>query len=281
MRAHIVHPLFTFHPERLRSWFSGLAQLADPKLTLASLVPFSAGVAIAFDQRGSVNAGLVASAFLAIWLIEVGKNAVNNLYIGPRPGRAQLLTDDDLINIGWVCFVSAAVVGTFVAAVSTPGLLLLAAFAAALAGAYAIPPLSLAERGYGEAAVAIIYGPGILIGSLLMLGGSVTPESIIVATTLGLLMSATVVVSGVDHIEFSRANALTNLLFIVAFAAPIVWAVYVGPFRLAAAIVGVPVAIFTSMTMQRGEAMRDDAETWTLATFALTGVALAAGIAWI
>lgn len=255
MRAHIVHPGFRF---------AGLAQLADPRLTLASLVPFCAGAVIAFDQRGSIDAGLALWAYVAIFLIEIGKNALNNLYIRPRPGHPQLLPDEDLINIGWIAFMGAAVIGTFVASESTPALLLLGAFAAAVAAAYAIPPIALAKHGLGEAAIAVVYGPGIVIGTLLVLRGTLTAEAIVVAITLGLLMAAT---------SATNRGHVRTLLYVVAFAVPLVWAVYVGPFRLTAAFAGIPVAMLTSE--------RDVDDVWPLATFALTGVALSAAIAWL
>ena len=272
MRAHIAHPVFTFHPERLRTRLSGIAQLVDPRLTLASLVPFCAGAAIAFDQREAIDVGLAATAYAAIFLIEVGKNALNTLYMGPRRGRPSLLDEYDLANIGWICFAGAMVIGTFVASASIPALLLLAAFAAAIAAAYAIPPVSLARRGFGGLAVAVIYGPGILLGTLLMLKGVMTVESLVVAATLGVLMSTTVLVG-------ENSTSYVSVLLIVAFAIPLVWGVYVGPFRLVTAICGAPFALLASSNMGRGDATREVAETWTLATFAITGVALSAAVA--
>jgi hypothetical protein len=159
------------------------------------------------------------------------------------------------------------VVGTFVASASIPALLLLAAFATLVAGAYA-----MAKRGFGGFAVAVIYGPGILVGSLLMLRGFITAETIVIAIALGVLMSTTVLVN-------QNSTAFVNVILIVAFAVPLVWGMYVGPFRLITAICGVPFALLASSNMGRGEATRDVAETWTFATFAITGVALSAAVA--
>ena len=188
MRVHAVHPFLSFHPERL-------AQLADPKLVLASLVPFCAGAAIAFDQRSFIDVGLALVVYVAIFLM-----------------------------------------------------------------ALAYAPVSLAKRGWNELVIGVIYGPVIVAGTLLTLKGAVTVEAMVVATTLGLLMAAT-----------TARNKMT--LMIVAFALPLVCAVYIGPFRLTAVFAGIPVAMLTSE--------REEDDPWPLATFALTGLALSAAIAWL
>jgi hypothetical protein len=188
MRVHAVHPFLSFHPERL-------AQIADPKLVLASLVPFCAGAALAFDQRGSIDIGLGLVVYVAIFLM-----------------------------------------------------------------ALAYAPVSLARPGWNDLALGVIYGPVIVVGSLLTLKGVLTAEAMIVSVTLGLLMAAT------------AARHKTTLL-IIAFAVPLVWAVYAGPFRLTAVFAGIPAAMLTSE--------RDEDDPWLLATFALTGLALSAAIAWL
>jgi 1,4-dihydroxy-2-naphthoate octaprenyltransferase len=58
----------------------GLWRLADPKIGLASLVPFCVGVAFAWRFTHRIDIAIVALAFVAIFLVEVGKNAVNDLY---------------------------------------------------------------------------------------------------------------------------------------------------------------------------------------------------------
>ena len=185
MRAHIVHPLSGLH---------NITHFIDPRLIVASLVPFCAGAAIAFDQRGSIDIGLAFSGYIVALLATL--------------------------------------------------------FASAVADAYAMPAVTL----------GIVAGPGVVLGSLLMLRGSITAEAFVIAIVLGLLMAATV----------SRAK---GLLFVIAFAVPLVWGVYAGPFRLTVAFCGIPVAMIA--------ADRKSDEIWTLATFALTGVALAAAIAWL
>lgn len=58
----------------------GLRRLADPKIALASFVPFCAGVALAWSLGHRLAFSVAAAAFLAIFFVEVGKNAVNDYY---------------------------------------------------------------------------------------------------------------------------------------------------------------------------------------------------------
>ncbi|HEV8434081.1 MAG TPA: hypothetical protein VGR95_11760 [Thermoanaerobaculia bacterium] len=64
--------------------------------------------------------------------------------------------------------------------------------------------------------------------------------------------------------------------FTIAFALPIVWGIYAGPFRLTAVFFGLPLAIFsTEMLDRKHDHAPHIAETAALLTFVVTGLALA------
>src|SRR5512142_3300987 len=111
---------------RQNAWFQGIWRLADPKIALASIVPFIVGTALAHDQNQLIDPIIAAGAFVAIFLVEVGKNALNDLVDwrsgadaavtaeerspfsgGKRVIVDSLLNEHDLIGIAIAAFTAA------------------------------------------------------------------------------------------------------------------------------------------------------------------------------
>ena len=174
--------------------------LADPRLTFAALVPFAAGLAIAWRLDGVLHFRAMATMMLIV-------------------------------------FASAAVI-----------------FLSSLR------PLL----------VACI--PAVLLATVLLESGTFTPVAVIDALVMALLIANVLVVSDSPD---DRTTTLVNTLFTIAFAVPLVWGIYAGPFRLSAVFFGVPLAIFSSEMLDRKHDHAPHlAETATLLTFVVTGVAL-------
>jgi len=57
--------------------FTGFWQLADPKIWISSTVPMVVGAALAYGNTGQFNFYWFLVSLLGIYLIEIGKNAVN------------------------------------------------------------------------------------------------------------------------------------------------------------------------------------------------------------
>ena len=298
------------HPRRFAA---GVWRLVDPKIALASAVPFLAGVALALDRRGDLRPGLALAAFAAIFLVEVGKNAVNDLFDyetdamvsederspfsgGKRTLVDALLTDNDLAIIAWIAFLAAGVIGLELATRTTPWLLLLGAAAAANSVLYAMPPVRLSAHGLGELAVFAVYGPGIVLGAMLLLSGSVTLEAFIASLTLGFLIANVLVINEVPderadrltgkrtlvvRLGRDRTETLVAVLWICAFALPLVAASYgVVPFRMTALLAGIPTAALASSMLRRTRVGPPvAAQALTLATYAISGAAFAAVVA--
>src|SRR5690606_8705612 len=62
----------------VRLW-QGFWQVADPKIWVASTVPLIVATVLAWARTGSVDWGWAALGFGCIYLIEIGKNAVNDV----------------------------------------------------------------------------------------------------------------------------------------------------------------------------------------------------------
>ena len=310
MRISSSHPAFAVAGDGERSIALGLWRLADPKIAVASLVPFCVGAALVWREKHALALGIAAAAFAAILLVEIGKNAVNDLYDfrsgadtavlpeerspysgGKRVLVDQLLTERDLVVIAWITFTLAAFIGTAVAMATAPALLVLGAAAALVSILYAMPPVQLAYRGLGELAVFAVYGPGVVLGTVLLLGGTVRRETIAAALMLGVLIALVLLANELpderaDRVAGKRtlvvrlgregATSLIGFLFLVAFAIPVSLVAFGGAPYFAGALIGAPVAAIASWCLQRqptGPPVA--AQTATLITYVVTGLALA------
>ena len=300
---------------RIRAIAEGVWRLADPKIALASLVPFAAGTALARDRLGTAGWSLAVAAYAAIFLVEAGKNAVNDLYDfrsgadsavlpderspfsgGKRTLVDGVLTEDDLVWIAGVAFALAGFVGIEVARHSDVRLLLLGGIAAAISILYVMPPVKLAYRGLGELAVALIYGPGILLGAVLVQGAGLTREMFAASCTLGLLIALVLLV---NEIPDARADAsaskrtlvvrlgregtesLMALLFAIAYAVPSILVAYgIVPLRVSALLAGLPFSIFALEKVKRSRRKPPvTGQALTLVTYVVSGAAYALAVA--
>ncbi|HEU4520865.1 MAG TPA: prenyltransferase [Thermoanaerobaculia bacterium] len=300
------------HPHAV---LSGLWRLADPKITVASAIPFLVAVALAIDARGAVDVRLAFAAFLAIFFVEAGKNAVNDLADyrsgadlavrdderspfsgGKRVLVDHLLSERELTVIAWAAFTAAGIIGFVVAMHSRFELLLLGAVAAAIAVAYSVPPFQLSYRGLGELAVGVVYGPGIVIGGVLLLGGRITGEILVASLTLGLLIADVLLVNEIPDERADRitgkntlvvllgrekAVALSDTIFVGAFSLPLLAALYMAmPFRVVALAAGMPLAVIASdlLSHPRRPGPPVAAQALMIAVYVTSGLGYAAAV---
>lgn len=293
-----------------RSLLQGFWRLADPKIALASLVPFCAGAAIAWWEQHALSFAIAAAAFAAIFCVEVGKNAVNDLYDfrsgadpavrpeerspysgGKRVLLDHLLTERDLIVIAWTTFTLAAVIGTAVAMATAPALLAFGAAAALVSILYVMPPVKLAYRGLGELAVFAVYGPGIVLGTVLLFGGALTTEAVSVSIILGLLIAAVLLTNELPDARADEAagkrtlivrmgrdlgTSFIGILFAMAFGLALMLVAYRGSTWVAGTLIGIPFS-YVAHTLLRRDFDRPPiaGQTATLITYAVTGLGLA------
>jgi 1,4-dihydroxy-2-naphthoate octaprenyltransferase len=296
-------------PPAQPSWLVGLYRLADPKIMLASVVPFGAGVAIAHREGAHLSPVLAAAALGAVFGIEVGKNAVNDLYDfrsgadrGVRPEERTpfsggkrvlvegLLTERQVVAAAFLGFALAFVLGLFLALAVDPRLFALGALGAAVSIAYSAPPFRLSYRGLGELAVFAAYGPGIVLGTEVLFARRVTPPAVWASLSLGVLIADVLLVNELPDERADRAAGKRTLvvrmgrrgashlaiaLFAVGFALPIVALAAGQTARLSGLLLGAPVAAVASRELARPQIPKIVvAETATLAAYVLAGAGL-------
>lgn len=312
MRFSLTHPAFGSAERGERSLLLGLWRLADPKIAVASLVPFCVGAALAWRDTQRIDLGLAAAAFLVLFLVEVAKNAVNDLYDfrsgadsavlpdertpysgGKRVLIDRLLTEADLIVIAWVAFAVAGVLGFLLAFERRPLLLLLGAAAALVSVLYSMPPVQLSYRGFGELAVAAVYGPGIVLGSVLLFGGRITGEVVDASIVLGILIAVVLLTNELPDERADRVSGkrtlvvrmgrdlvtlFIGLLYAMAFVIPLLSVAYGEVAYFLGALTGIPLSYIAYILLRREFDRPPVAgQTAALITYVVTGLGLALG----
>lgn len=262
--------------QKARLW-RGFWQLADPKIWVASTVPMAVGGALAYAHRGAFDWPWFLAGAAAVYCIEIGKNAVNEVvdwlsgvdrYVAPDKrtpfsgGKKTivdgLLTVREAAIIAVAAMAAGAAIGLVVAFTREFAVLWfgLAGFFASIF--YSLPPLQLAYRGGGEAAVGLTFGPLITCGTFLVQAGTVTLEVFLVSIPLGFLIAGVLWINqypdyeadkrggkmnGVVRLGKKKAGAVYALLLGGAYLGAAAVAVYSGNFFWFLAWLSLPLAL--------------------------------------
>ena len=296
-----------------RSFRRGLWRLADPKISLASMAGMFLG-ACAAVSAGPLSGGWLALTVLGIFAIEVAKNASGEIYDfdsgtdravapderTPFSGGKRVLVDGLLTRgqtkvIAWCGYVAGAAAGLEIAIQREPAVLALGAAGVALAFFYHAPPARLSYRGGGEAAVALAYGPLVVLGTEIVQRGRFSSGAFLASLPLGLMIAAFL---WVNEIPDRRADALAGKRTLVvrlgtrraAHAYP---AIVAAAFAFAAALpritgvpgtalgmLGLPPAIAAAWMLDAGRAGRARlarAQALTLVSFLIFAAGAGAG----
>jgi 1,4-dihydroxy-2-naphthoate octaprenyltransferase len=301
-------PLFGMSGRQI-AWLQGLWRLVDPKIALASIVPFFVGLAIAHDQTVEIDWLIAAAAFIAIFLVEVGKNALNDIVDwrsgtdssvtpeerspfsgGKRVIVDSLLNERDLVGIAIAAFAVAALIGGVAALATQPWLLMIGAAGALVSIVYCLPPAKLAYRGLGELAVTLTYGPGIVIGSVLLFGGTVNPDVVVTSLVLGLIIGNVLFINEmpderadreagkktlVVRLGRRRATHVFALIFGTAFALAVIRFAFGGDIALLGLLAGIIPADYAVLKLRdqpSGPPVLSQA--FTLISYVVTGAGM-------
>ena len=190
------------------SFWAGFWRLADPKISLASFASLFLGACLAAHD-GPLHWGWLALTVAGIFAIEVAKNASGEIVDydsgtdlavaaedrSPFSGGKRVLVDRLLSRrecaaIAAIGYLLGAAAGVAIVLGREPRVLLLGVVGVACAFFYHGPPLRLAYRGFGEAAVALCYGPLIAAGAYLVQRGEVSRAVWLLSLPLGVLIGA-------------------------------------------------------------------------------------------
>lgn len=215
----------------LRLW-RGFWQLADPKIWTASTIPMLTAVALAYStDRASFDLMWIALAFIGIYFIEIGKNAVNefvdfltgvdtsitpdkrNPFSGGKKTIIEgKLTTTETFFIFIVTLSIALIIGFSIAVYKEPRILWIGLAGTLLAIFYSLPPLRLNYNGFGEVAVATAFGPLLMAGMYVMLIGEVHWQIVLAGIPLGFLITNILWINQYPDFEADQQGGKRNWL---------------------------------------------------------------------
>src|SRR2546425_2549761 len=189
----------------LRTWF----RATQPRSFVASLVGVALGTAVAWNNTQMFDLAAFLLAALGVVCLHAATNMSNDSIdfkrgvddlptrlVSPFTGGARVLPDAAVsfeahrrVWIGF--FAAAALIGIVLAFIRPNGwiLLVLGGIGGATGVFYTLPPFALQYHGVGEIAVAIIFGPLVLLCSDAVHAGAVALEPVLAPIPLLLLFA--------------------------------------------------------------------------------------------
>lgn len=258
--------------------YKGFWQLADPKIWVASTVPMAVAVTfslILHPERFSLFWCLLA--VVGIYLIEIGKNALNE-YVDFKAGVDQavdtehrtpfsggkktivdgLLTLNQSLIIAVITFAAAALIGLLVVFLHEFTVLYVGLAGFGLAILYSLPPFKLAYRGLGEFTVGLVFGPLVLNGMYVAMTGQFDLPPLLASLPLGFLIANVLWINqfpdyeadlsggkrnGVVRLGKKRAIRVYALLFAAAYVSLAVMALAVAGYFFLLGLATIPLAL--------------------------------------
>ncbi|MFO7154392.1 MAG: prenyltransferase [Caldicoprobacter oshimai] len=261
----------------VRRVWQGFWQLADPKIWIASTVPMVVGAAFAFGSTGRFDLYWFIVALIAVYCIEIGKNAVNE-WVDYKSGVDRFITPDkrtpfsggkktivdgkltlpEVVMIAVVTFAVACGIGLYIMFFKEMGIFWIGIAGVLLSIFYSLPPFKLAYRGLGEVTVGLTFGPLIVLGIYCLQTGRVDLSALWVSIPIGILIANVLWINQFPDYEAdaqgNKRNWLVRLgkekgvkVFALLFLAAYLWFILLAvilrnPFWLLG-LVSVPLAV--------------------------------------
>mgnify|MGYP001825277105 FL=1 len=187
---------------------AGFWRLADPKISLASFAGLWLAACFAARDAG-LHWGWLALTIAGVFLVEVAKNAsgevvdfdsgtdlaINDSERSPFSGGKRVMVDgllsrEQTWGIAAVCYLLAIAIGLAIAGLRDSRVLIFGLPGMALAWYYHGGSVRLAYRGLGELAVAVAYGPLVVLGAYFVQTGQLSATLLHLSCILGLLVAA-------------------------------------------------------------------------------------------
>ncbi len=259
-----------------RFW-SGFWQIADPKIWIASTIPMGVGAALAFTYRGGFSWGWFLAGAAAIYLLEIGKNAINE-YIDYLSGVDRFVTPDkrtpfsggkktiidgklslkENLGIGIITILLGCLLGLYIVVAREFAVLWFGLSGVFFALFYSLPPFQFAYRGLGELVVGFTFGPLITCGTFLVQTHTLTPLVFMASLPLGFIIANVLWINqypdyeadlkggkmnGVVRLGKRRGVFIYALLFGMAYLSLLLLAFYSGNYLWLMPLVSLPLAI--------------------------------------
>jgi len=202
----------------MQIWMSA----SRPKTLPAAAAPVVAASALAWHD-GLFHWGPALACLLTALLLQIAANLANDLFdfqrgtdtpdrLGPlRVTQAGLLTSGQVKTGLAVCFTLSALLGLYVAYISSWHILLIGALAIIAALAYSGGPLPYGYYGLGELGVFLFFGLAAVCGTYYGQTVTLTPAVFLIAAAMGFISTAILVVNNLRDIETDKAGGKMTL----------------------------------------------------------------------
>ena len=295
-----------------RLW-KGFWQLADPKIWIASTVPMVVGgmLSYAFTRRFEFFWFILSLA--AVYLIEIGKNAVNEVvdyksgvdrFVAPDKrtpfsGGKKTIVDGKLTTLEAAVIAvlttgTACLIGFYIMFFRVFDIFWIGFAGVVLSVVYSLPPFKLAYRGGGEITVGITFGPLIVSGVFLVMTGTLSIPVIAASLPIGFLIANVLWINQFPDYEADKQGNKRNwvvrlgkekavkiyaLVFAAAFLCfPVISLIFGNPFWLLG-MAGIPLAVQSvrvAGTFYNDIPRLIQANAKTVILYQVTGIAMAA-----
>ncbi len=190
-------------------------QATRPKSFAATVAPIALGVALAW-RDGRFNPITAALTLLGAVLLQAGANLLND-YMDHRSGADSsaslspsrviqdgLLAPRQVLIGAWICLGAGAILGVGLAWIGGWPVWIIGALGILIAVLYTAGPAPLAYLGFGEIAVFLAMGPGMVAGAYAVQTQTVTPAVLLAATPIGLLVAAILHANNLRDLDSDR-----------------------------------------------------------------------------
>jgi 1,4-dihydroxy-2-naphthoate octaprenyltransferase len=180
---------------------------------MASISSMFLGTCLA-AKSGTIDLMWLALTVIGILALEAAKNASGEVYDydsgadlavaeedrSPYSGGKRVIVDGlmsrtQTIASGAIFYLLGIIIGLLIFSQREPAILVVGIIGVLLAFFYHAPPVKLSYRGFGELAVATVYGPMICCGTFLVQRNEISTEAIFLSIPLGILIAAFLVIN--------------------------------------------------------------------------------------
>ena len=195
---------FEFHQKFLPD---GLSMAARLPFLSATIIPVVLGIAIA-AAHGAFDLLTAVLTVIGASFVQLGLNVANDVFDsiqgaddanvtptkysgGSRVIQYGLVSFRRMAATAAACYLAAAAIGIVLLVLrGSPALLAIGVAGIIVSLAYTAPPLKLVYRGLGEIAVAVGFGPLMLLGAyVVQTGGALAWEPVVVSIPIALLVA--------------------------------------------------------------------------------------------
>jgi 1,4-dihydroxy-2-naphthoate octaprenyltransferase len=184
----------------------------------AGVLPYLLGAAWAFGRLGFFDVRAFLAGLAGVACAVVGVEAFNE-YFDSRMGTDRVFNPaelppvaDRVLWLGVVAFACALVIAVGLTVRAGWPVLVFALLGGAAAIFYEAPPVRWVYRGLGEAAIAVSYGPAMVLGSLYLQVRTLAAGAFWASLVPGLLIMALAVVNAIPDFHQDRLVGKRNLV---------------------------------------------------------------------